>query len=214
MSNRRAIPSLKRRAAVRSQKARMIIVCEGKNTEPEYITSFAREYGNQMVEIVIIGGAGVPATLLERALVERKKAVSSGDFQRTDHLWIVFDRDEHPEIPATMDRARAVSVKCAYSNPCFEIWPILHFTDFDAPLHRHEVQELLKKFDGAYDPKSRKSISFADLSPRYPDACKRARSLRLRREEQGDPLGDPYTDVDLLLEEIVCNGRKRGENVN
>ena len=79
---------LKRHVAWRPEKRRIIVFCEGRVSEPDYINGLKRlprtRY-NAAVEVEIDPHPGTPLTLVKRA-VERR---------RTDHdvdeLWCVFD---------------------------------------------------------------------------------------------------------------------------
>ena len=46
-----------------------------------------------------------------------------------DEIWCVFDIDEHPNVPQAVEEARQVGVEVAVSNPCFELWLVLHIRD-------------------------------------------------------------------------------------
>src|SRR5436309_3458500 len=95
--DRRQPPSLRRRSATRDPKSRAVIVCEGLITEPEYFLSLAREY-KALVSIKLVKGAGVPTSVVERAIIERRATASdSAGFGINDQFWAVFDRDEHPQ---------------------------------------------------------------------------------------------------------------------
>jgi len=48
-------PALTRRTAKRDPKLKLVIVCEGENTEPKYLKDFANDHANPLVEIEIVG---------------------------------------------------------------------------------------------------------------------------------------------------------------
>jgi hypothetical protein len=52
--------SLERQIEFREPKLKLVVVCEGKNTEPDYLEKFKQEHGNQLVSLVLVKGAGVP----------------------------------------------------------------------------------------------------------------------------------------------------------
>lgn len=201
-------PKLQRRAAIRQPKIALLIFCEGKNTEPLYLEAFANEYGNDLVRIKVVGPAGAPMTMVETAKSEKVKAAKSkNSFENFDQVWVIFDRDEHPKVDQAISEAVAAGLKVGFSNPCFEVWLLLHHGEYDAPDHRHVVQKKYAGLDSQYDPKGSKSLDYPSLSSGYQDACKRAVRMRTRREEEGGPMSEPYTDVDILTELIVANGR-------
>jgi hypothetical protein len=46
-----------------------------------------------------------------------------------DQLWLVLDVDRWPRLNGTLAAASRDDLRAAISNPCFEIWLQLHFTD-------------------------------------------------------------------------------------
>jgi hypothetical protein len=203
-----APPSLRRRASIRKPKVALLIFCEGKNTEPSYLEAFAQEHGNQLVRIQVVAPAGVPLTIIAKAKAARAQiAKSKNSFEIFDQVWALFDRDEHPGVEQAIADAKAGQIQVGYSNPCFEVWLLLHHSEFDAPDDRHAVQKRYAAVDDRYDPKRSKTLDYETLRPGYTDACARAVRMRGRRQTEGRPLAEPYTDVDVLTELIVANGR-------
>ena len=118
---RRLPPPLGRRGGPRIEpKLKLLIYCEGKNTEPAYFEGLARAFGNRLVQVNTERGAGVPKTLVEKALA-RKKSLGrpQNSFEEGDQIWVVFDMDEHPLVLEALNLAKSHSIGVAYSNPCF-----------------------------------------------------------------------------------------------
>lgn len=206
--NAPAPPALGRRGAVRKPKVALLIFSEGKNTEPEYLRGFAIEHGNSLVRLEIVAPAGVPTTIVNLASEAKAKAKRSKDsFSKYDQIWTVFDKDEHENVEQAIATAKSRGIEVAFSNPCFEVWLILHHTDYDADEHRKETQKQYEALDKAYDSGGSKSIDLKSLMEGYDEACRRAKRMRTRREEERALKGAPYTDVDLLTELIRENGR-------
>jgi hypothetical protein len=143
---------LARRGPRRTPRPEIVVVCEGKVTEPRYFTEFRALYGNSLVTVTAIGGCGVPVSVVQRAIEERhsrrQAARKSGDsFDTLYEVWAVFDRDEHPkeQVPEAFNLAVQHGINLAYSNPCFEVWGLMHFSCFDRPGHHHQAQALLKQ---------------------------------------------------------------------
>lgn len=125
----------------------------------------------------------------------------------------MFDRDEHPRFHEAKNMAAGKGVPLAISDPCFELWAILHYRECDAPLDRHECQRTLEELHPGYGSKRRKVFDDPEvIKSNYRDAVERARSSFARREEEGDPGGNPSTTVHHLTEHILCvvarSGRK------
>ncbi len=74
------------------------------------------------------------------------------NYQDFDHPWIVIDRDEERTNSGghTLDNfnqaiagAKSKKIKVAYSNPCFEIWYLLHFEYRNTAIDRDKLVKQL-----------------------------------------------------------------------
>lgn len=204
---------LGRKSKQRETKQKIIIVSEGKNTEPEYFRNFRAEYKSTLVELEIIGAAGDPKRIVEKA-VDRKKdelrraKKSRNSFENNFSVWAVFDRDEHDYVEEAKQQARDQGIEVIFSNPCFEIWPILHYEYHSKPLHRHKLQKKLAGLMDGYDPKKAKSLNYGELEGNYEKAKLNAKRLEAEQQEAGSPNGNPVTNVYALCEMIVDNGKQ------
>lgn len=193
--------NVSRNAPSRSAKPLVKIFCEGKNTEPGYFKALAKANKNLIIDIEIIPAAGSPHTIAKKACAEAKKRKRSS-FESNDCACSIFDCDEHPRIHEALDMCRTSGVFAGYSNPCFEIWLIQHHEEFDKPDDRHTVQRHLEKIDATYSRNRGKEPDYARLVTCVEVAEKNAARLRKRREDEGDPLGRPYTNIDKLTKVI------------
>lgn len=132
----------------RENRARQVyIFTEGEVTEPEYIDIIVRHgtlaKPGKSVEHHIenpnaVGKHRKPHALVKDAVrtlrtVERE-AKDAGLKQDKDwnwpQVWVLFDRDDHLSIPDARRLADKEGVKIAYSHPCFELWRLLHYTNY------------------------------------------------------------------------------------
>ena len=88
--------------------------------------------------IEVIPGAGVPRTVAQKAIEYARSHRSKDSFEENDQVWAVFDRDEHPNFGDAVVRCKESGIGVARSDPCFELWLILHKRDYDRPCDRHE----------------------------------------------------------------------------
>ncbi len=192
-----------RRAATRSLAARIVIVTEGGSTEPAYLRTFDRIYGEpSVVRLNIISAAGDPRAVVERAIEELRK-LRGDKLASKDTVWAMFDRDEHPRFDEARILARDNGISMAISNPCFELWGIFHYRDYDAPLDRHECQRQLSQLCSTYV--TNRGKLFDDLEiirDQYSNAVQRAETSLVRRREEGTPGGNPSTTIHRLTENI------------
>src|SRR3990172_166191 len=125
-------------------KPALLIVCEGEKTEPVYFSHWRRRL-MQVVTIRIVGGKESGTN--PKNIVEFARALKH-DY---DYVWCVFDRDEHEKIPAAFDQAIANGFNVAFSNPCFELWFLIHFQDQTAHIERRSVCRKLSSHIRGYE---------------------------------------------------------------
>ena len=201
--------SLKRNPATREPKHRILVVCEGKKTEPYYFKAFQHYVRNPLVHVEIEPEGGVPKTVVQVAIELRdvaiRKARSYQDENlRFDEVWCVFDVDEHPNIDEACQCASADSIQVAVSSPCFELWALLHFQDQTAEIHRHDAQSAIK----CHLPRYEKELDFGRLIVGYNDAVRRARELDALAASHKDLRRNPSTGVYRLTESIRRVGQR------
>lgn len=177
-------------------------------TEPEYLFAFRAWCRNPRVEVQIPREHGVPLTLVELAVELRGEAEDRARAERDENLafdevWCAYDVDEHPRLNDARQLAAANEIDLAVSNPCFELWLLLHFRDSPGMRHRHDVQALLAKFIEGYD----KHLEPALVLSGYEKALERA--LRLDRDatEMEESGRNPTTGVHRLTESIRRGGQ-------
>ena len=191
-----------RRHGNRRLKARIVVTTEGLQSEPEYLKEFHRIHGNDSVRLEPIGVGGDPRAVVERA-IKVSRELKKDPLASRDSVWAMFDRDDHVRFAEAKDLARGNGIRLAISNPCFELWGILHYQEQDAHLDRHECQRKLQKTCPAYNAGAGKV--FGDrhaIEQNYLVAVERAKVSVRRREEEGDPGGSPSTTVYKLTELI------------
>ncbi|GAB5549367.1 MAG: RloB family protein [Sandaracinaceae bacterium] len=201
--NRKRRPA--RREPQRDPKRRLLVVCEGIVTEPVYLRGLERWAGNSRIHLEIPKEQGDPKKLVEIAKRHKRNAEDEAKRQRDDFLsfdevWCVCDVDEHQRLPDARQMARDNDIMIAVSNPCFELWLVLHFRDSPGPQHRHDMQKLLAKFLEGYD----KHLDFSALSHGVQSAVVRAQRLDEMAQEEGEGGRNPTTDVYRLAESILA----------
>lgn len=114
---RRASPSLNRGRKSLKVKPSILIVCEGKVTEPSYFNQFR-------VTSAVVKSVGTGCNT--KSLVEEAKKIAGS--KKYDQVWCVFDKDSFPDknFNDAIDLAKKYDFRIAYSNQAFEYWLILH----------------------------------------------------------------------------------------
>ena len=111
--------------SIPNRKTRVLVSTEGMRTEPLYFEHLNKLYGAPIVEPIPRDTKSAPKHVLEsmKRYVRENKEVGGSE------LWILMDIDVHPvsqfeEIHAWCKEHP--EYKLAISNPCFELWLILH----------------------------------------------------------------------------------------
>lgn len=189
--------SLRRPTPSIPERERLLIMCEGAETEPTYFDRFRTEKRLSTQLIQIVGGerGTNPKTIVENAKKRQKDARQEG--LKFDRVWCVFDRNEHEHIEEAFNQARDNHFSIAFSNPSFELWFLLHFEQQGAALSRKQACERLRKHVPRYD--KAKDV-YDSLISGQAQAVTRAVTLRRQYAQEGGVPPNPYTDVDLLVE--------------
>ena len=121
---------LERRAAKRSSYEKVLIVCEGAKTEPNYSKGCIEFYKLYTANVEVDGAGGSsPKSVYKRAVELRKVEIKKGD--PYDRVYCVFDKDTHETYNETVERISKFKPRgifyAAVSVPCFEYWLLLHF---------------------------------------------------------------------------------------
>lgn len=187
----------------RRPRKRILVLCEGQNTEPQYLLGFKRWCRNPLVEVVVDPGHGVPLTLVRRAKearldAEQRAARERDDNVAYDEVWCVFDTDEHPNLDQARQMARDNGIEVALSNPCFELWLLLHFRESPGMQGRKDVARLLRRHVDDYD----KRVDFATYQPGYGAAVERAKRLESKARVDDENGRNPTTGVHRLTESV------------
>ena len=207
--NRRSTPKLKRKNPRLEPKRSFILFCEGEKTETEYFNAIRRTCSKTLIAVETHGGVGVPYTIAEKA-IEKAKSLGltpksrrkKDSYEERDEVWAIFDRDEHPRFKEAVMKCEEQNVGVGRSNPCFELWLILHVQDYDKPNDRHAMQKLLAQLRPEYDPKGAKKPNCADLVKRVEEAEQRGERGLQNRESGGAPYDNPSTTVGRLTRAI------------
>ena len=112
----------------------------------------------------------------------------------------MVDRDKHKRFDEAITLCEKNGINVARSNPCFEVWLILHMVDYDRQDESHLVKRMF------HNTLSEHGLAghavFEKLMTRIQDAEVRAELMRRRRREEGQLYGCPSTTVGELTKAI------------
>ncbi len=190
-----------------ARKRSIQVYVEGA-TEEQYLNHWFRMYRQSIAGRVSPFFAGplqlVKAAKDQKRQDERTQRRSGGS--TFDEYWCVFDRDEHPNMPEARAIASGCGVLIAETNPCLELWFMLHFADQTAHIDRHNAQSRSKSLTGCH--KSLPANVFEILLPVYPDARSRSQSLEVKHRGDGSGSNaNPSSDIWRLIDSIASEHR-------
>jgi len=122
---------LDRKKETRDTKDKILIVCEGEKTEPNYFKALKQKFRTQAIDIEIDGNSDpAPINVVEHSIKKAKKEENGGD--RYDIVYCVFDKDKHENFNRALDKIpkdkkHGAKFYAIISVPCFEFWLLLHF---------------------------------------------------------------------------------------
>ena len=110
--------------------------------------------------------------------------------------------DQHENLPHAIEDARQSRIKVAVSNPCFELWLVLHVREQTAYIGRHDIQRLSNEL-GLSEGKGIAATARNTLVDAFPIAKERAQALDQRHADNDSPArSNPSTDVWRLVDQL------------
>ncbi len=181
----------------------LYVFTEGRRTEPDYIKHWFRKHRDRTL-VTIDEFHGTPLRLVEEAIKQRQQDLRDEKHSRgsvADEYWCVFDRDEHDEFDDAVKAAEAQNIKIACSNPCIELWFMLHFRYQTAWIHRHDAQDESERLLECKKRLTHQALESLDRS--FDDAKRRAQRLDSWHSGNGSPpRSNPSSSVWELVERI------------
>jgi hypothetical protein len=173
----------KRQSKGKEIRPTLFVFCEGE-TEDAYI-KYLRSLYRLPIEVVIkIKGSGIN----KRYIDECKKNKTTHPKDRT---FLIYDYD----VPEIVDKLKKIEkVELIFSNPCFELWYLLHFQNQTGEITTDEcVSKLMTHIQnyrkGAIDNRLKDR-----LSDNKENAVSKAKSL--------PRFANPFTDIYLFIETL------------
>jgi len=193
----------------RSILPKVLIACEGSSTEPGYFKALKDDTSVTTVNILLVRhpGGTEPRRVVQAAIDAREELRAvPGRWLRGDQAWAVFDGDEHIANDSrswqeTLTLACKESVSLAVSNPCFELWYLVHFEDQFGHLTAAQATKKLGRHIQSYE---KAAVLYPRLKDRMPDALRRADQMERNRQlNDYPPHHNPTTEVRRLIRKIL-----------
>lgn len=128
-------------------RCRILIVCEGEKTEPNYFRSFSmmKNSSGLVYQVDTAGGRINTLQVVDKAIEIKEKAEKNK--KPYDSVWAVFDCDSFgaSDFDNAINKANANGIGCAWSNEAFELWYVYHFDDRHTRMGRKEYKAVITK---------------------------------------------------------------------
>ena len=149
--------SLKRNPPTEKIEKKILIACEGSDTEPLYFNAIRQDLRLPEGRITVTPHDGTdPLRVVNNVLKARQVRKADKTWEKEDSAWAVFDGDEHiANDPANwhkaIQKAKSQKVNLAITNPSIEFWYLIHFQDYYPNISRDKAKERLKQYIPNYD---------------------------------------------------------------
>ena len=193
--------------ATRTVNQRVLILCEGSVTEPQYFNALKSDKSNSdklsALRIIVHNSKFTSAKELVDEALELKKNAAR-EYNEYNAIWVVVDRDNYTKHDEAFKRASDTKIHIAFSSPCFEFWFLLHFVYSTAP---HSSFESLNKVLKTHLPDYEKTSEiYHVLKSHQNKAIEHSKKIRTHHSNTSDlPIWklNPYTNVGELVEFLL-----------
>lgn len=193
---------LARKRATRAGLPAILIVCEGKQTEPNYLRGLCEMHGINRANVILIPGDG-ETSAIQLVRKARRRFQIDRDF---DAVFVVCDGDALIEArrqaakPIKNASGQTLTIRLIASSPCFEFWLLLHFEYLARPFPTAaSVIDILERHLTDYDKADR--LIFPKVRAGLERALGNARRLKTELAEIGAQT--PDTDMGDLIEILM-----------
>lgn len=194
-----------RTAGGKKAKPTILIVCEGE-TELLYFKAIKSKFKARWIEVKQSDKPD-PLGIVDCAYRIEKELKSKGLEVET---WVVLDAESKADevkrkYRDALSKARGRHFNLANSSPCFEYWPLLHFTPGIIVTDPEQASRELSKperINGYKKPKLPFDLLWEKYETRRPSAAAAKRRECLLELGEDPVFGRPVTFVDTLVDSL------------
>ncbi len=123
---------------------RILIVCEGEKTEPNYFKSFKSISNNSFTYEVECKGCGEGTIKVVKTAISMKTEAENASLPY-DSVWVVFDKDSFTpkDFNTAIEKAENNNINVAWSNEAFELWYLYHFHNRTTQMSRNDYKKAI-----------------------------------------------------------------------
>ena len=195
-----------RSPANRNPYFRVLIICEGTKTEPNYFNAIIAKLKLTSADIIEPTRGPTPNAIAKRAIRKIKEAKDAGN--PYDKIFCVFDKDRHEDFETASAEMVKHGCTLVRSWPCFEYWLLLHFeysrTDFGETAKETKSDRCIKALEKRikkepHIPNYTKNYKHFDrFMDRLEDAIKN--SKKSLKDKKSMPANPTATEVHKVVE--------------
>ena len=212
MARRRSEPRARQHGTA-PKKKQIIIAMEGSETEPRYFDSLKSKLRSTNVTLLKRKRTrSSPSDVLKQLDREKRERKKVREHNAVIEYWAVIDKDNRPpeELNKIANHAKCKNYHLADSNPCFELWLLLHYK----PLNQFsgleasgdnsacsQVERQLEKLDRSYDKDKKGKLDTSKYMPIINTAIQNAKETDPQPQDRW--LNRIGTRVYLLAQSII-----------
>lgn len=174
----------------RAMKRVFLVICEGQ-TEEAYIDFLRQKYRLPIKIVAKVSGGAIDNAKVKAYQNDMK-------ISKTDNIktFLMYDMD----VPAVAKRIAAINAEKLLSNPCIELWFLLHATEIRAELTTKDCIDRLKKSAGEWGNYKKSMLTQSQKNLLWNN-----REEAVRRAMILDGKGNPSSTVYRLIQELENN---------
>ena len=189
-SKREPSPSLRMRKIA-------LVICEGE-TEVCYINLLKTWYKSPIRIVSHIEGTKITPSLVEK----RTKGLKISQFDKV-YTFLMYDMD----VQTINEKLQKCKAEMLLSNPCFEIWLLLHAKDQKAAIETDALIKELKKSTPVW--KNYSKSAFTDTQKSF---LKNNTDVAVARAKELREFHNPSTGIYKLVEMLSSDARQSIES--
>lgn len=119
----------------RQMRKVILVICEGE-TEACYLGLVKSRFRSPVKIVSRVKGASITPAFVKKC--QKELELSSSDSVST---FLMYDMD----VADVVEKLAKCNAQPAFSNPCFEIWPLLHVRDHNTPISTPDLVRRLRE---------------------------------------------------------------------
>lgn len=164
-----------------------LVICEGE-TEKEYVELLKQRYRLPILIKTKVTRTSVNQRLVTQYLSE--VGLEKGD---NHHVFFVYDAD----VDCIVEKLKKLDGILILSNPCVEVWFILHIKDYRKPNDSCRIVDELRSAHPIWASYMKGRFTSDQIK-----CLNENRDIAIERVKRMDPSGNPASNMYILLEEL------------